>query len=60
MATETVQQQIARAFLQKLADSKELDADKIDALGKLMAGGGKIKVDDLVRIFSMPAGGDLK
>jgi len=56
----TLQQQIAEKFLVKLADSKDLDADKIDQLRTLLASGKKPKADDFVKIFSLPAGGDLK
>lgn len=56
----TLQQQIAEKFLTKLAESKKVDADKIEQLEKLLADGKKIKADEFVKIFSVPAGGDLK
>ena len=56
----TLQQTIAEKFLAKLADSKEVDAAKIDQLRNLLADGKKPKAEDFVRIFSLPAGGDLK
>jgi hypothetical protein len=56
----TLQQKIAEKFLAKLADSKDLDATKIDELRNLLADGKKPKAEDFVRIFSLPAGGDLK
>lgn len=56
----TLQQKIATKFLAKLADSKDLDAAKIDELRSLLADGKKAKAEDFVRIFSLPAGGDLK
>jgi len=56
----TLQQQIAEKFLAKLAGSKDVDAEKIDQLRGLLAGGKKPKADDFVKIFSVPAGGDLK
>jgi hypothetical protein len=56
----TLQQQIAEKFLTKLAESKTVDAEKIDQLRKLLAESKKLKADDLVKIFSLPAGGDLK
>ena len=56
----TLQQQIAKKFLTKLAESKKVDPDKIDQLGKLLGEGKKLKGDDFVKIFSLPAGGDLK
>lgn len=56
----TLQQQIAEKFLAKLAASNGLDAERIDQLRALLANSKKPKVDDLVKIFSQPAGGDLK
>lgn len=57
----TIQQQVAEKFLAKLAESKKVDAEKIEQLRKLLANTGKKpKVEDLVKIFSLPAGGDLK
>ena len=56
----TLQQKIAEKFLAKLADSKDVDTAKIDQLRMLLAEGKKPKVDDFIRIFSLPAGGDLK
>jgi len=56
----TLQQKIAEKFLAKLADSKDVDAAKLDQLRSLLADGKKPKTEDLVRIFSLPAGGDLK
>ncbi len=56
----TLQQQIADKFLAKLAESKDVDAEKIDQLRTLLANGRKPKADDFVKIFSLPAGGDLK
>jgi len=56
----TLQQQIAEKFLAKLAEAKDLDAEKIDQLRALLANNKKPKADDFVKIFSLPAGGDLK
>jgi hypothetical protein len=56
----TLQQQIAEKFLKKLADSKDVDAAKIGQLKVLLADGKKVKAEDLVKIFTLPAGGDLK
>jgi len=56
----TLQQQIAEKFLAKLAESKQVDADKIEQLRQLLADGKKVKADDFVKIFSLPAGGDVK
>lgn len=56
----TLQQTIAEKFLAKLAESKDVDAAKIDELKILLADGKKPKVDDITRVFSRSAGGDLK
>ena len=56
----TLQQKIVTKFLAKLAESKDVDAESIDQLGNLLADSKKLKADDLVKIFSLPAGGDLK
>lgn len=56
----TLQQQIVEKFLAKLAESKDVDADRIDQLRILLANSKKPKADDLVKVFSQPAGGDLK
>jgi hypothetical protein len=56
----TLQQQIAEKFLAKLAESKQVDAEKIEQLGQLLADAKRVKADDFVKIFSLPAGGDVK
>ena len=56
----TLQQQIAEKFLSKLAESKEVDTEKIDQLRTLLADNKKVKAEDFLKIFSLPAGGDLK
>ena len=56
----TLQQQIAEKFLAKLTKSKTVDADKIDQLRTVLADSKKLKADEFVKIFSLPAGGDLK
>jgi hypothetical protein len=56
----TLQQQIATKFFSKLSESKDLDEEKINQLKKLLADGKKVKAEDFVKIFSLPAGGDLK
>jgi hypothetical protein len=55
-----LQQQIAEKFLTKLSESKDVDAAKIGQLKALLADGRKVKAHDLIRIFTLPAGGDLK
>ena len=56
----TLQQQITEKFLAMLAESKDVDAEKIDQIRSLLTSSKKLKADDLVKIFSLPAGGDLK
>ncbi|MEW5980137.1 MAG: hypothetical protein AB1898_30450 [Acidobacteriota bacterium] len=56
----TLQQQIAAKFLAKLAESKQVDADKIEQLRKLLTGSKKPKADDFVKIFTLPSGRDIK
>ncbi len=56
----TLQQQIAEKFLAKLAESKDADAKKIEQLRKLLADSKKVKADDFVKIFALPADGDVK
>jgi hypothetical protein len=56
----TLQQQIAEKFLAKLAKSKDFDAAKIGQLKTLLADGKKVRAEDFVKIFALPAGGDLK
>ena len=55
-----LQQQIAEKFLAKLAKSKEVGPEKVAQLRSLLGAGKKLKADDLVKMFSLPAGGDLK
>ena len=56
----TLQEQITEKFLAKLADSKDVDAEKIDQLRTLLSSSKRPKADDFVRVFTLPAGGDLK
>ena len=56
----TLQQQIAEKFLAKLAESKDVDTVRIEQLRSLLANSKKPKADDFVKIFSQPAGGDIK
>jgi hypothetical protein len=55
----TLRQLIAETFLAKLAESKQVDAGKIEQLRSLLSDSKKVKADDLVKIFSVPAGGDV-
>jgi predicted transcriptional regulator len=56
----TLQQLIAEKFIAKLAESKEVDPEKIDQLKALLAENKKVKPEDFVKIFTLPAGGDIK
>lgn len=56
----TLQQQVAEKFLARLSESGALDTDKIDQLRTLLTDTKKIKADDLVKLFSQPAGNDVK
>ena len=55
----TLQQQIAEKFLAKLSE-KDVDAEKLDQLRSLLADSKRLKADEFVKIFLLPAGGDLK
>jgi len=56
----TLQQQILETFLAKLAEATVVDAAKIDQLRGLLTEKKKLNADELVRIFSLPPGGDRK
>lgn len=56
----TLHQKIADKFLAKLAESKDADNEKIEQLRVLLADVKKLKSEDFVKIFSVPAGGDVK
>lgn len=57
---ETLQKKIAGKFLATLSVGKSVDADKIEQLRKLLADSKKPKADDFIKIFTAPAGGDVK
>ena len=56
----TLQQQIAEKFLAKLTESTDVDPGIIEQLRRLLADSKKPKAEEFVKIFSLPAGGDLK
>jgi hypothetical protein len=56
----TLQQQIAEKFLDRLAESKEISAEKTEKLRLALAADKKLKADDYVKIFSEPDHGDVK
>jgi hypothetical protein len=56
----TIYHQIAEAFIARLREVQSVDADKVEQLRVLLGSREKIKSDEFVKIFSTPAGGDLK
>jgi hypothetical protein len=56
----TLHQKIAEAFLKELDGRKEFDAEKLARLKELLARKSKLKATELVDVFSMPPGGELK
>jgi hypothetical protein len=56
----TLPQQIAKKFLTKLAESKDMDAERIEQLRGLLADIKRLKADEVVKIFLPPAGSDLE
>jgi hypothetical protein len=56
----TLQQKIAGKFIEALSAAKNLDEDKIEQLRQLLADNKKPKSDDFLKIFTAPAGGDVK
>ena len=56
----TLQQKVAEKFLAALKEGKGLDAEKIEQLRKLLVDSKKPKAEDFIRIFTAPAGGDVK
>ena len=56
----TLQRKIAETFLAKLAETKEIDAEKLAQLEALLSTEKKAKVDDFVKVFQMPLGDDVK
>jgi hypothetical protein len=55
-----LQETIAEKFLAKLSEKKAVDVKKIEQLRTLLVGGKKPKVEDFVRVFTQPAGDDVK
>jgi hypothetical protein len=56
----TLHQSILDEFIAELTKAPEFDKDKIDRLKQLLAGKKKLKPEELVTVFSLPQGGDLK
>ena len=57
---ETLQQKIASKYLAALRAGKTLDEGKIEQLRLLLAANKKPKAEDLIKIFTAPADGDVK
>ncbi|HJZ69425.1 MAG TPA: hypothetical protein VKF81_14980 [Blastocatellia bacterium] len=55
----TLKQKIAETFFARISKSKEVDAGKIAQLKALFAEAKKVKAEELVKIFTLPDGGDL-
>ena len=56
----TLQKKIAETFLAKLAEAQEFDAGKVNQLRTMLSAEKKPKVDDFVKLFSLPVGGAVK
>lgn len=56
----TLQQDIATKFISALEEGKKFDSYKIEEIRKILLDDKKIKADDFVKIFSAPAGGEVK
>lgn len=56
----TLQQKIADSFLTKLARAPEVHSEMLTELKELVLSGKKPKVEDFVRVFNLPAGGEIK
>jgi hypothetical protein len=56
----TLQQQIAEKFLQQLAESPEVSAEKIEKLRLAISASKRPKAEDFVKIFTEPDHGDIK
>ena len=48
----TIPQQIAEKFFAELSESANIDAEMIEKIRRLFAANGKLKADDLIKIFS--------
>jgi hypothetical protein len=55
-----LQQQIADKFLEQLAKSTQVSAEKIEKLRAALSAAKKPKSEDLVKIFTEPDHGDIK
>ena len=55
-----LQDEIYHTFLEKLEGSDNVTHEMVTALRELLSAKGKLKVDDLVDVFSPSVGGDVK
>jgi hypothetical protein len=55
-----LQDEIANTFLEKLEEAPDVTPQMIDGLRQLLSSKKKLKADALVKLFSPPAGGDVK
>ena len=56
----TLRQTLAEKFLAKLLEDKAIDAEKVEQLRAILASGKKAKAEEFVKVFTQPAGGDVK
>lgn len=56
----TLHQTIAEKFLLKLAESDDVDAEKIEQLRKLFEDNKRVKAEDFVKIFTATPDEDVK
>jgi hypothetical protein len=57
---QTLQQQIIEKFLASLAESEGWDAGRLNKLREVLTAEKQPKADDFVRVFTMPAGGEIE
>ncbi len=55
-----LQKLIASTFLEKLKESPDVTPEIVEALRELLSATKKLKADDLEKVFSPPAGGDVR
>ena len=55
-----LEEKIAEKFLERLKDSPGITPGMIEGLQTLLSAEKKLKADDVVKVFSPPAGGDVK
>jgi hypothetical protein len=55
-----LQSEIADTFLEKLKESPDVTPEMVVALRELLSSTKKLKADELVKVFSPPADGDVK